>query len=109
MLLTGEKTKETFYDTSEIGLKRMRSRELDFGVWWWDGQPTLSNQYRVTWIADTGEVYASRFDYAVQGERYRVLGTIPTEEEVERVLQGWAEECGKPESLRWVESRVVRR
>jgi hypothetical protein len=39
---------------------------FDYGVWWWDGEPAASNQYRLTWIGknrrdkthEPGELYA---------------------------------------------------
>ncbi len=89
-----------FYDNE----KRKRSPEIDFGVWWTDERTSWPwSRYRVTWIEETGEVYC------VSAERnplYLVFGVLPTREEVERVLDGWAEECGKANSLAWVRERV---
>lgn len=80
---------------------RVRSRELDFGVWWRDGRnyPT----YRVSWIVDTGEVYA--LDQTEQ--RVEILGKVATEAEVERKLDGWAGICGLMQSLQWVRDKLA--
>lgn len=88
--------KEFFADKT-----RMRSREVDFGVWWRDGRnyPT----YRVSWIADTGEVYA--LDQTEQ--RVELLGKVATEAEVEQKLDGWGGICGLMQSLQWVRDRLT--
>lgn len=81
--------------------RRMRSRELDFGVWWRDGRnyPT----YRVSWIADTGEVYA--LDQTEQ--RVELLGKAGTEADIEQKLDGWAGICGLMQSLQWVRDKIT--
>jgi len=45
---------ETFYT---VDPKRRLSPEYDFGVWWKD---SAFGTWRVSWVADTGEVYALR-------------------------------------------------
>jgi hypothetical protein len=96
--LTGPRslTKDEFYRNED----RKRSRELDYGVWWRDGRnyPT----YRVTWVANTGEVYA----IDQQEIRIELLGKVPTESEVERLLDGWSGICGLMNSLQWVREQV---
>lgn len=88
--------REEFYKNET----RKKSRELDFGVWWRDGRdwPT----YRVTWVADTGEVVAVNNNT----EDYQILGKIRTEELVEEQLKGWAEICGNRDSLDWVRRQL---
>jgi hypothetical protein len=81
---------------------RKRSREVDFGVWWQDGVVNWP-RYRVSWVDATGEVVAVKM---AGDESVVVLGVIEDEAELERRLDGWAEECGKPGSLEWVRERV---
>lgn len=64
---------------------RRRSGELDFGVWWRVGEQDYP-RWRVSWIDDTGELYARE----AGTDRYVILGTYETEEEVEHRMDGWA-------------------
>lgn len=104
----------------------LRSREIDYGVWW--KGPTGDN-WRVTYVVDTGHVYAIRLgttsvgtlDLGLQeeleltvvsagrgGGPVIILGTVEPddEEELERILAGWAEECGRAGSLVWCYRRL---
>lgn len=64
---------------------RRRSGELDFGAWWKvEGQE--HPRWRVSWIDDTGELYARERGT----DRYIILGVYETEEEAERRMDGWA-------------------
>lgn len=83
--------------------KRLRSPEIDFGVWWRNGKeyPT----FRVSYIKDTGEFYAINN----QTKTVSLLGKIkPTDsyEEAEHVLKSWSEECGGMYSLDWVRNKI---
>lgn len=80
---------------------RRASRELDFGVWWISGKNRMRT-YRLTWVADTGELIV-----VGTHERVRVITSIPKEETVERVLHGWPEKCGEEGSLEWVYGRLL--
>lgn len=91
---------EIFYAPSV----RLRSPEVDFGVFWWKGRPMYSGQHRISWIEDTGEVYAALLNRGRPA--YRVIGCIPTREAVEQALEGWDEMCGGEASLAWAEDRV---
>lgn len=91
-------TKEEFYKD----LNRKFSRELDYGVWWHDLQSWPA--YRVTWVENTGELIS----VDSHSDKYEILGIIKTEEEVEKVMENWAEKCGQINSLEWVKSRVGR-
>lgn len=84
------------YDTWAGDPRRARSGEVDFGVFW-----TMPGQrwphWRVSWIADTGELYAKELD----GKgRYAVLGVWPTRDAIETYMQGWADAL--PTSLDWI-------
>ena len=76
----------TGYKTWIAEQQRTRSPELDFGVWW-----RLINEWphwRVSWIEDTGELYAVELIH--QPDRYIVIAHFKTEEEVEAAMRGWA-------------------
>lgn len=81
----------------------LRSGETDYGVWWWDGTPAQGEPSRVSWVHDTGDVYAIRQRSGV----VRLLGTIPTAEQTERALDGWADVCGTTASMEWVRTRML--
>lgn len=106
--------------------RRARSGEADFGVWW--REQTNFPVWRVSWVKDTGEVYAicllagitaaGRGAVAIAAGyptgRVEVLGVIPADPNasvayahVEAALTGWGEECGKPHSLTWVRERIA--
>lgn len=90
-------TIDEFYQESE---KRQRSAELDFGVWW--RRKAAWPTYRVTYVEDTGEVYASGSDGS-----FEILGIIEGGRgAAERVLEGWADQCGPQDSLDWVIQRL---
>jgi len=96
-----------FYSHDELGVRRMRSPELDFGVQWRDAHSWP--QYRVSWVEATGEVVAVKLLGSDQNAyEYAILGTTTPgdREEIERVLKGWADACGGLHSLDWVIGRV---
>jgi hypothetical protein len=70
---------------------RARSPEVDYGCWWWITKPTEYPHWRVSFIVDTGEVYA----VALAGQRpdqYIVLGRLPGgRDAMETAMRGWAE------------------
>ena len=93
------------------------SGEVDFGVWWWEENKNVA--HRVSWVADTGDVYAVN---QVKGTVELLGKTAPCTHgyhpigkpidcagraESERLLDGWAEECGKPDSLAWARERMA--
>ncbi|HWF25995.1 MAG TPA: hypothetical protein VG275_11135 [Solirubrobacteraceae bacterium] len=86
--------------------RREFSPEVDFGVWWRnEGE---SQTWRVSWVRDTGEVYA-----VTAGRPEEVLAVLADSagrphprEHVDWLLDGWGERCGDPGSLDWVRDRV---
>jgi len=71
-------------------LRRKRSVEVDFGVHWLPDRPhTHGESWRISWIQDTGELYAKQL--VPEGELL-LLAVVPTREEVEQLLEGWAEQ-----------------
>jgi hypothetical protein len=66
--------------------KRARSGEVDFGVWWTlAGNEREFPRWRVSWIKDTGELYACQ----PAKDKLIVLGVIPERQAVEQVLEDW--------------------
>jgi hypothetical protein len=57
---------------------------------------------RVTWIENTGEVYAIPLSNDVTEQKIEILGIVPTEEKIEEYLKGWADKCTGMNSLDWV-------
>src|SRR4051812_30755761 len=102
--------------------ERRRSPERDFGVWW--RAATGDATWRISWLFNTGEVYAvclgapergrwTDDNGAYMGEwaeyvtvgtgngPVRVLGIFLSQAEVEAVFAGWAAQTGHPGSLEW--------
>lgn len=107
-------TIEAFYEgePGTIGHTRKWSREIDFGVWWRNRQQPWP-RFRVSFVFDTGELYAVRQAAVDERPNVIVLGVMLTPEGVgdldraEDALDGWAEQCGKPHSLQWAHERMV--
>lgn len=108
---------EQFYSADE---RRRQSAEVEFGNNWFD---TRGNRYELSWVEATGELYAmlelvpeadtwTPFgdieveNVAVEGLTVTVLGTIAERAEVERILDGWAEQMVKPDGIHWVADRL---
>ena len=99
---------EEFYDTDP---SRRHSNEADYGAHW------RVHPWRVSYVRDTGEVYAVRQNGRPQG-RVLVLGVVPADEVTderrdlyyrtqEGVLEGWPEPCTRTEGLWWVRDRLA--
>jgi hypothetical protein len=98
---------------------RLTSPEWDYGVMWMEREGKLHPQWRVSWVCQTGEVYA--LELAAPG-RVILLGDVPPVGEypfgghhrwgewakgqsIDRVLAGWADDpIVKP--LDWVRDRL---
>lgn len=107
---------EEFYDQDP---RRRTSEEFEFGRDWRDAD---GGRRALTWIQDTGELYAMReptepIIAGVAGDEYlaglptdtvtvEVLGRVATLAEVEQVLSGWPEAMPEPTSLQWVRDRL---
>jgi hypothetical protein len=113
---------EQFYDQDE---RRRRSAELELGTDWTDGSGV---RYELSWVEDTGELYVMRepivgewpdpfggvhvegahhLDEAEQeGMVVSVVGIIADREEVERILEGWEDLVGQPDSVAWLVDRL---
>jgi hypothetical protein len=94
-----------FYNADE---RRVRSRELDVGLWW--REDADGPLHRAAWVGDTGELYLVRLGPAADGGGHvEVLARIDDRELMEGVLDGWRERCGEPRSLQWLRERVALR
>lgn len=109
---------EEFYDADE---RRRQSPEIEYGRDWRDSRGT---RYELSWIEDTGELYAMRepVEEGVLdpfGDWYptwlptnnvtvRVLAHVNSREELEGALAGWEDAMAAPDSTRWVAERLKR-
>lgn len=112
--MTGElvhfDSKESFYADDE---RRRLSGEVDFGVYWrwFDGAefPT----WRVSYIRTTGEVYAIEN----RSRQVVLMGAVPPDDPedggdqryyrtLDGLLEGWADACGRGETLGWILERL---
>jgi hypothetical protein len=96
-----ELTVDEFYDGDQA---RLDSDEIEFGEEWLNADGDLCE---VSWIKDTGELFVIR---APRWEPLwvEVLAIIPTQAEVERVLEGWENAMLEPKGIEWVRNRVLR-
>jgi|SRR3954451_12711433 len=96
---------DEFYDQNPT---RRASEEIEFGREWSENDL----QFEVSWIADTGEVYAmaeplSRREISAESVTVEILAVIHDRAVVDSLLSGWREEMEKPNSLVWVRARVA--
>ncbi|MGB8646995.1 MAG: hypothetical protein WCF84_17290 [Anaerolineae bacterium] len=61
---------------------RVASRELHFGTFW----KMHGASWRVSWLADTGELYATELTRA---DRFVVLGHFETSREINGRMRSW--------------------
>jgi hypothetical protein len=96
---------EEFYDQDP---RRRASDEIEFGREWSEND----RRFEVSWVADTGEVYAmaepySRSEISTDSVTVEVLGVINGREAMNSALTGWQEAMAEPNSLAWVRERVA--
>ena len=107
---------EEFYAADE---RRRASEEIEFGRDWHDAGGT---RYELSWVADTGELYVMREPVAEVVEdpfgdvlpsslrtdqvTVGLLGVVADRDELERVLAGWQDAMGRPDSVSWVVERL---
>jgi len=96
---------DEFYDQNPT---RRASEEIEFGREWSENDL----QFEVSWIADTGEVYAmaeplSRREISAESVTVEILAVIHDRAVLDSLLSGWREEMEKPNSLVWVRARVA--
>jgi hypothetical protein len=87
--------------------RRVESKESDVGLWWREAAD--GPLHRAAWIRDTGELYLVRLGPAENGGgEVEVLAVDPDRKHLDEVLEGWREECGKPNSVSWLRARAAR-
>lgn len=108
---------EEFYNSDE---RRRASSELELGRDWHDSAGT---RYELSWVEDTGELYAMREPSGPGGYvdpfgdwfsghlstsavTVRILAHVPERAELERVLAGWQEAMPGRDSTAWVVERL---
>jgi hypothetical protein len=86
--------------------RRRSSRERDVGLWW---RSVRGPTYRAAWVQDTGELYL--FQHALtgpgSGSVHLVGGTFDAAD-LDELLDGWRERCGRAGSLEWLLDAVSR-
>ena len=85
--------------------RRCTSAEVDFGATW--RAEGSNDAWRLSWLADTGELYLCRADgYDGSCTDVSVLAIVPTEEEVDALLEGWRDVRDDPDGLGWLAGRL---
>ncbi len=96
---------DEFYDQNP---SRRASEEIEFGREWSENDL----QFEISWIADTGEVYAmaepySRHEISAESVTVEILAVVRDRAAIDSLLTGWRDEMQKPNSLAWVRARVA--
>lgn len=110
---------EEFY---EQDARRRHSEEVELGTGWTDEGGA---RYEISWVKDTGEVYAMRETLGTVIEdpfqdasvvpppaksiTVDVLGTVADESELDRLFTGWQDAMTGGGSLSWVRDRLATR
>ena len=108
---------EHFYDEDP---RRRTSDEFEFGQDWSDADGV---RHEISWVVDTGELYAMREPNAAvevdpAGDEWidklpsdaitvEVLSVITDRAEIDRRLAGWEQAMRSPNSLSWVRERLA--
>jgi hypothetical protein len=97
---------EDFYQEDE---RRRQSTEVELGDAW-TNESDPGTTYEISWIEDTGEVYAMRVEAsskaAISSPNVQLLGKVAQRQELEDLLGGWQDAMGDPGSLTWLKERL---
>jgi len=107
---------EEFYDADP---RRRTSAELQFGMDWRDAH---GRRYELNWVAETGELYVMQDelppvwndpfgDFVVFGVdpkdlRVRIVKRVRSEQDLQRMLDGWEEAMAEDDSVAWLVDRL---
>lgn len=96
-----------YYGEQEDGLGELRrlSPESDYGVWWYEGGRNMP-PWRVSFVDKTMEVYTICQGPGSYSGHVELLAEGCPKQEVEGLLEGWAERCGEAGSLHWVRRQL---
>jgi hypothetical protein len=88
--------------------RRRTSAEVEFGREWREHDM----RFEVAWVADTGELYAMAEPYDRRGittaaVTIEILAVLEQRDAVDRVMTGWQDAMGSPDSLGWVRGRAT--
>jgi len=84
--------------------RRRASGEVDYGVHWTEPGSRWP-QYRVSFVEETGELYAAELKpLPIDEGRVELLGKFDDREAVDRALRGWPDACG-PGGMDWIRAR----
>jgi len=108
-----------FYDQDD---RRRSSSEVELGTEWRDARDV---RYELNWVKDTGELYTMCEPFPpewegiftdvhvnigpsapIGGMTVVVLAHIGTEDELEKILEGWQDQMGQPDSASWLAARL---
>ena len=108
---------EEFYDGDP---RRRPSAEIEFGRDWSGPDGT---RYEISWVADTGELYAMGEPMApllsdgigdlelpnlpTELVTVEILATIPEHDRLESILAGWRDAMGQAGSIAWLRDRLT--
>jgi hypothetical protein len=84
--------------------RRRHSRERDVGLIW---RGAAGATFRAAWVQETGEVYVFRHGHPMDGGgTVHVLARRFGLGELQTVLRGYQDVCGRPGSLCWLLDRT---
>lgn len=87
--------------------RRRTSDEVDLGATW--RTAGSDDAWRLAWLRDTGELYLCQAGgYPGPSQHVRVLAVIPSEAELDAVLDGWRDHRTDEDGLAWLRTRVSR-
>jgi hypothetical protein len=90
-------------DFAAADARRLTSRERDLGLVWRDGE----RLFRAAVVEETSELYVVQLGSPDGGGGHvRLLGTVADGTDIERIIDGWREAARRPDSLRWLRSRL---
>ena len=85
--------------------RRRTSDEVDLGATW--RSAGSDDAWRLAWLRDTGELYlCSAGGYPGPSAHVRVVAVVPTETELDELLDGWREHRTDEDGLAWLQARL---
>lgn len=101
MSVTAPTDQQAFFDADPA---RRRSDEVELGATWRSG---TSETWTLSWLCDTGELYLVRNDSLVgAASALVVLAVVPTERDLDALLEGWQDARWAEGGLAWLDHRL---